>query len=150
MRQPDGNEMLTSTGLQIYVRNGHPIKNITDRPDFAEARGWYTDAGYATSMLLALPTGPASGIWEPSVKPEEGADGIPITGYDCALDTDFHNRNPGIPVLQGNSTYRGKLRIDTTRLSNGWHRLFLKTDAFDPATGSTNSGVPAVFFEVRN
>ena len=150
VRQPDGKEMLTSTGLQIYVQNGHPIKNITDRPDFAEARGWYTDVGYATSTLLAPPTGPVSGIWEPSVKLEEGADGIPITGYYCALDTDFHNGNPGIPVLQGNGPYRGKLRIDTTRLSNGWHRLFLKTDAFDPVTGSTNSGVLAVFFEVRN
>jgi hypothetical protein len=151
VKEPDGEEMIVSNGFHAYLRNGHPIESAVNNPDSMVARGWYTDAGYTNASIINPPTGPVSGVWEPQVRLDRGADGIPVVGYYIALDTDFHNANPGISVASGNSgPYQGRLQIDTRRLSNGWHRLFLKTDAFDSNTGARNSGVLSILFEVRN
>jgi len=50
----------------------------------------------------------------------------------------------------GTGGYKGTVSIDTTKLTNGWHRLFLKADAASSSLGSTNSGVLAILFEVKN
>jgi hypothetical protein len=52
-------------------------------------------------------------------------------------------------VKQGTGQYIGPVSIDTTALSNGYHRLFLKSDAA-ASTGSTNSGVLVLYFNVQN
>jgi hypothetical protein len=150
VKEPDGQEMIVSNGLHAYLKNGRPVKSTVSNPDGMVARGWYTDAGYTNAALSKPPMGPVSGTWTPSVKLDQGSGGLPVIGFYCALDPDFHNANPGTPVKLGNSLYRGKLQIDTTKLSNGWHRLFLKTDALHNASGSTSSGVLAILFEVQN
>jgi hypothetical protein len=148
VKEPDGKEMIVSNGLHAYIKNGHPIHN-TDQINRMTGRGWYTNALYANANIDSPPTGPVSGVWRPYVI-FNAPSGTPITGYYAALDTDFHNGNPGIPIQSGKSEWRGYLTIDTTKLTNGWHRLFLKSDAFQSNSGSTNSGVLAIFFEVRN
>jgi|GEM_PF-2177254 len=162
VREPDGTDMRTSSGLHIYLQNGHPVQNISIDPNSMMARGWYTNVNYTTASIISPPMGPVSGIWEPTVRMDEGAGGLPVTGWYAALDTDFHNGNPGIPLCAGSligsemqpecgtGSYRGKLKIDTTKLANGWHRLFLKADVRVSDVGSTHSGVLAIFFEVRN
>lgn len=166
VREPDGNDQRTSTGLQIFVKNGRQRKDysaLPHGPNWTEGRGWYGgEVNYSNSGIQEPPTKPVSGIWQPAVSMARGADGIAVTGWYAALDTDFHKGNPGIALCPngvrgtgdsiqcGPGSFKGKLRIDTTKLTNGWHRLFLKTDARASALDSTNSGVLAIWFQVRN
>lgn len=159
--EPDGTEMRTSSGLHVYLKNGRPIKNVSADPNILMARGWYTNVNYTTASIISPPMGPVSGIWKPTVRLEKGSGGLEVTGWYAALDTDFHNGNPGLPLCSGapigsdmqpecnTGSYRGTLSIDTTKLADGWHRLFVKADA-KVNVGSTHSGVLAIYFEVRN
>jgi len=147
VKEPDGKEMIVSNALIAYVNNGRTVSN-TSNPTRLTGRGWYTDAGYANANIENPPMKTIQGIWKPYVI-FNAPSGDPVTGYYAALDTDFHNNNPGIPIKSGTSAWRGNIAIDTTKLTNGWHRLFLKTDAKQP-DGFTNSGVLAIWFEVRN
>jgi hypothetical protein len=147
VKEPDGTEMIVSNALIAYVNNGRTVSN-TSNPTRLTGRGWYTNAGYANANLESPPMGKVAGIWKPYVI-FNAPSGDPITGYYAALDTDFHNNNPGTPIKSGTSAWRGNLSIDTTMLTNGWHRLFLKSDAAQP-DGFTNSGVLAIWFEIDN
>jgi hypothetical protein len=165
--QNGGEEMRTSTGLQVFVNDPGKRRKDTgvfsDDPNFVEARGWFTKANYANARLWAPPTSAVKGIWEPTVQMQHGADGATVTSWYAAIDTDFHGGKtglelcPGAPRGSGESTNcgsgefkKGKLRIDTTKLANGYHRLFLKTNQKIGSRDSTNSGVLAFIFKVQN
>jgi hypothetical protein len=160
-------DMRTSTGLQVFVNDPKKSRKdsgvFSDDPDFFEARGWFSNANYANARLWHPPTTPVSGIWKPQVQMKHGADGATVTSWYAALDTDFHGGKPGLelcpgaPAMRGESTNcgpgefkKGTLTIDTTKLSNGWHRLFLKTNQKIGKKDTTNSGVAAFLFQVRN
>jgi len=115
-----------------------------------EARGWYTDQGYSVSNITAEVTTVVSGVWKPAVQMKAGSGGKKTTHTYAALDTDFHHGNKGTVVQETNAEFRGNLTINTNLLTNGWHRLFLKADAFDSVSGSTNSGVLMIWFLVQN
>lgn len=166
VREPDGTEMRTSTSLHATLRNGRRwydrlYQDMTE----TEARGWYTDANYSRATLRDIGDlmKPISGVWQPSITLDHGFEGVPATGWYAALDTDFHKANPGIPLcpdgVHGPATFpqcstrgrfNGRLRIDTTKLADGWHRLFLRTDSAVSKRGSTNSAVLALWFHVNN
>lgn len=166
MGEPDGKDMRTSTSLHANLRNGGRTvyDNLYQELTDLEGRGWYTNLNYAASRLKLSPQllKPISGTWRVPVSMMRGAEGSSVTGWYAGIDTDFHNNNPGLPlcpagvrqpngILQcGAATFNGQLAIDTTKLSNGWHRLLLKTDQYDPETGSTHSGVLATYFLVKN
>jgi hypothetical protein len=159
--EPDGNDMRTSTGLHATLKNGHPVKSYTSA-NFMEARGWYESVNYTVARLNSPPVGTVSGVWKPSVALKPGSGGTAVTSWYASVDGDFHKGNPGTPVCPGSvsgmpdapicgtSSFSGNLSIDTTKLANGWHRLFLKADARSSSLNSTNSGVLAILFEVKN
>jgi hypothetical protein len=164
--EPDGREMRTSTSLHATLRNGgRPAYNdLYQDLDDLEARGWYTTLNYAAARLRDAPAllQPVSGVWRPRIAAIRGFDGASVTGWYAGINTDFHQGNPGTPLCPAGvrerngipqcstAPYSGPLTVDTTRLSNGWHRLLLKTDQYDPETGSTHSGVLATFVLVQN
>jgi hypothetical protein len=150
VREPDTKEMRVWTGLHANVENGKPLKHVYEDPNVVEGRGWYTGANYANASIKSPPLTPVSGIWQPYVEMEKGAGGLTLTDHLAALDTDFHHGDRGVVVREGSGEFRGNLTIDTTGLTNGWHRLLLKANAFDSQAGSTNSGVLVIYFEVRN
>ena len=150
IHQADGTDMRTSTGLHAYISNGNPISHVYENPDRLEGRGWYTDANYAVSNVKDIMTGPVSGLWAPWVEMKQGSGGIPITSHRVALDAAIHAGNLGTELLDGPGPYEGRVLIDTTTLTNGWHTLFLRTSQFEPISGSTNSSVFVFFFEVLN
>lgn len=159
--EPDGSEMHTSTGLYVYLQNGRAIRDYVPDPNLAMGRGWYSRVKYTNASVVLPPTVPVSGIWTPEVRLERGSGGLPVTGWYASIDADTHNHNFGFPLCPsivrgppdqpqcGVGQFRGALRIDTTRLRNGWHRLFLKSDAKSAPDGSTHSGVLVIYFEVR-
>lgn len=164
--EPDGKDMRTSTSLHAYLRNGGRrwYDDLYQNLDDLEGRGWYTNLNYAAARLRSSTTlrEPLSGTVRFAVSLVRGADGADVTGWYAGVDTDFHNDNPGTPLCPsgvreangipqcGDGPFKGSLTLDTRRLQNGWHRLFLKVDQYDRETGSTHSGVMATYFRVQN
>jgi hypothetical protein len=78
---------------------------------------------------------------------------LPVTHYFATLDADFHASPPnrGTVLLDADGRWPpAALAIDTTLLSNGVHKLLLRTDCRDNVQGSTNSGVMVLPFVVQN
>lgn len=163
LEEPDTNRMLPSTGWQAYVVNGEKPLADYRASDMVEARGWYTGANYQNSRLEVLPDVPVSGTWTPTVQMKPGAGGFATTYHIAMIDPNFHSIPPsqGVVVEEGLGEFIGELNIDTTQLSNGWHRLALRADGdtFDnieciridgSLCDSTDSGVLVTWFEVDN
>lgn len=147
--QPDGTEMLTSSGWKTYLDNGNAV-NGSEGGFGVTARGWYTDVGYQNAYIDALPASPVSGVWTFTLKLVAGADGTPTTSHLVAIDPDFHHHHhAGLVIKQDSGECRCTVSIDTTQLVNGFHRMFLRSDSA-LANGITHSGALAFVFEVRN
>jgi hypothetical protein len=146
--EPDGKRMVTSSGWPANLANGNPNREWRDGSTVT-ARGWYTDAGYQNATIAMLPGGVVSGTWTPSVTMGAGAGGTPTTYHVAAVDPDAHAGMPGWIVAEGPAEFRGALSIDTHQLTNGPHKLVLRSDsALD--NGSTHSGLLVIPFVVSN
>jgi hypothetical protein len=151
VQSPDGSIGYTSTGWQATLANGgRPVQSYRV-PPWIEARGWYTGVEYENARLTsALPTGPVSGLWTFGVKLAPGSGGRPANHVMVSLDPRFH----AVPVDRGrvifeqSGPYTGNITIDTRTLSDGAHRLFMRTDSAI-ATG-IGSGVLVINFKVAN
>lgn len=152
---PDGNRMHASTNWQLYVHNGRPEHNVSRFP-FLRNKGWYGDnplAGYCEAgFTTPLPMAAISGTWTPSVRlvTHSTDASFPVTQHTVTIDPDFHADPPipGTVIKQGTGSFEGPVSIDTTQLSNGTHKLHLRSDC--DAGNSTNSGVGVIFFRVQN
>ena len=149
-----------STGWQSYIDRPEIIVVDDYRDsDGATARGWYegfgyTNASYADPYSAANPA-TVSGIWRPKVRMEPGAGGAPVTSHRAHVDPDFHTGSAGWVVKRGRGSFRGRLWIDTTILTNGWHKLVLIANAKrisrrGRAPNGTSSGVQVIPFLVSN
>jgi hypothetical protein len=86
---------------------------------------------------------------------EPGAGGASVTSHRAHVDPDFHTGSAGWVVKRARGSFRGRLWIDTTILTNGWHKLVLIANAKrisrrDRAPNGTNSGVQVIPFLVSN
>ncbi len=70
---------------------------------------------------------------------DAGAGGIDVTSSFVSLDPAFHAMPPdeGTVLLDQAGPYKGPVTIDTDRLSNGVHRLFIRAGA--PCNGAGNN-----------
>jgi hypothetical protein len=157
IKTPDGFEMFQSAGWQLILRRGRRIVN--DRPtNAAIGRGWYTKFGYANVGMrnYTAPGLRVSGTWwTPRVTATPGASGSAVTSHLFTVDPDFHMQpaDRGTVIRQGRGTFEGRLRIDTTKLSNGLHKLVMIAHARHingRAPDGTNSGIEVLPFWVRN
>jgi len=146
----DGSEdtMFSSGGWQVYLANGKPVKHLRARADgsardFTEGRGWYLGANYTNAGIDSRIPYRVSGTWSVKVHLGAGAKGVDATRGYAAIDPNFHFGNAGTPIYDGAAPYEGTLSIDTTKLTNGLHRLFLRTDAPCDGTAGNNCGPKA-------
>lgn len=153
VREPDGKELLATTGWRANIRNGRPVRSYCDARgiNFTEGRGWYTGFGYENGRVDdVLPLAPVSGVWSPKLKVAPGSGGIAATYHMITIDPNFHMGNRGMVVREGPGAWGpGRPAIDTRMLANGTHRLVLRTDAATPS-GSTLSGLLVFPFTVAN
>ena len=158
--EPDGNEMRASLNWQTDIQNGKS-KSDTTRYPFLRGKGWYTHSGYCEASVrsVPIPDAPVSGVWTPTVAlSTHPNDSLPATHSFISIDPDFHADppNPGTVLWDSAGPYgRGTfgsapIAIDTRTLSNGVHKLHLRTSCRDNKLGSTNSGVTVVPFTVAN
>ena len=151
MTSPDGTVGYTSSGWQAILANGGRPLQAYRKPPWIEARGWYTGTEYENARFTSpMPSGPLQGNWTFNVSLAPGSGGTPVNHVLVSLDPHFHFD----PVDRGNvifekaGPYVGPITIDTTKLSNGVHRLFMRTDS--PVAAGTGSGVLAFNFTVNN
>ena len=153
----DREEMRPSLNFQVRVANGRTRSNVTRYP-YLRGKGWYTGPEYCEASLLSrVPDRARSGIWRPRVLLDDHDGGTAgdaaVTRHTVTLDPDFHAapQNPGTVLQQdADGLPATTLAIDTTRLTNGPHKLHLRSDCDAPAQGSVNSGVLVVPFTVDN
>ncbi len=160
LNEPDGNVMFESSGWQAYLKNGKSSSDYRSS-DVTIARGWYTGALYTNAEITSdIPLTPVSGVWSPTVKLTAGAGGIPVTHWSWHVDPSFHAvpANLGTITAEGSGELRSTIKIDTTRLTNGTHRLVLISSADcisgncgdASLDGQRNSGVLSIPFTVSN
>ncbi|WP_133403873.1 hypothetical protein [Arthrobacter crusticola] len=155
--------MTASLNFQYYV-DLSPTRIVNDISDesYLRGKGWYSSpgrnlakGGYCEADLLTVPAPniPVSGIWSPAVKMvwHGEAGDPPVTAHEVRIDPDLHANVPGLILRRASGGYDGRIRIDTTRLTNGKHKLFLRADCNDQyRRNSTTSGILIVPFEVAN
>jgi hypothetical protein len=153
VKEPDGKELMATTGWQAYLKNGHPVANYRPQgPNFEEARGWYTGEGYTNGRIVSpIPQSPISGNWSATVAAVQGAGGRAVGHHSVTVDAcpDCNPERLGTVIESGAGELRGTVTIDTTKLPNGAHTLTIKADAPSP-TGSTLSGAEVIPFMVQN
>jgi hypothetical protein len=123
--------MFSSSGWQLYLGNGNPVRHYRANSDgtpreFTEGRGWYEGANYTNARLGSRIPYVVSGVWEPEVRLAAGSGGVAVQRSFAAVDPDFHHGVEGKVLLDRPGPYSGRLRIDTTELSDGPHRLYLR------------------------
>jgi hypothetical protein len=153
--EPNGSALVGSTSWQVYLANGKPVKGYRDLLDYIQSKGWYDKP--ATGYAQARMTGGypyahvVNGIW--TIKVACDASKLKVTGCLVTMDPDIHNGFDGAVQLRTTSAFNGQLQINTRLFSNGWHRLFIRSDVAATSadgTKSTLSGVLGLWVYVNN
>jgi hypothetical protein len=147
-RAPNGNRQFNSTRWHATISNpGKPWKDasnpISRSPGGA---GWYTGIDYVNVYC-------GTGGYEFVRRPVSGTVklGCRFDGPAFAsIDGNFHAGDPGLVVLNSSTGGSKTITIDTTKLSNGKHRLFVRTDKKGSSPAGVGSGAQALMFEVQN
>ena len=162
VKQPNGNMFTARQALPLNIENGTPDTNQIR--NYVLGGGWYDEKNpvrgweYAHAIVRAARGGnsayslaPRSGTFTLNVEGGRAVRG-PETGksFVATLDPDFHNGHAGMEVLRAAARYIGPLSIDTTRLTNGPHKLVLIECHEVAAEGKTFCGVVALPFTVSN
>lgn len=150
-KTPNGNTQYNSTRWHATIDNpGKPVKNGSESTSRTPGgAGWYTGIGYMNVFCGSggydLVRRPVSGKVSLSCKFDKQ------TAF-ASVDASFHANppNPGTVLLDSSTGGTKTITIDTTKLTNGLHRLFLRTDAKGTSPAGTGSGVQAFMFEVQN
>ncbi len=138
VKHSNGEIQLTSSGWPIRTVNGNPVGGRAKMGAII-GRGWYTGEGYQNPIFAGptesvLPGKTVSGQWTVNLRLQAGSGGRPPTFSEALIDSNFHH-NPedgdggGIVLKTWQGEYRGPLTIDTTKLSNGAHKLLLRVEA---------------------
>jgi hypothetical protein len=133
-----GTKQFAGAAWPIDLANCDPVKNAIS-PLRIAGSSWYQGALYNEAEFLSPLPATVSGTWTPTVWMHPGAGGVAVKHSFASIDPAFHASPPyaGQVLLDRTGTYKGPLTIDTTTLSNGPHKLFLRADA--PCDGTTGS-----------
>ncbi len=169
MERPDGAQSLATNGWHVCIRSCTPeVSQAVFHPE-EEGRGrWFepapssTDYGYNNARLRSdLPWSsngyrPLAGTWCPTIRTMSGAGGRPVVRSLIAVDPRFHdytvpghpNGFPGTVILDEPNAINRAVCIDTTKLPDGMHKLYMRADG-QAATGK-QGGVYVIPFLVHN
>jgi hypothetical protein len=130
----NGNIQAARPVVPVYVDNRKGAKNVSGA-EWIRPSGWYKeksgpDWGYLRTLLWRqdLPSAPIKGKWSPKIKIDiNGVSKSPkISGWSVHVDPAFHGKDPGLKVASGKGKFKGKVTVDTSKLSRGKHRLVIR------------------------
>jgi hypothetical protein len=152
-----GKALLTRLRGHTRLANGTTSISAMSPQDLIGS-AWFAPAdfegrGYSTAQIASrsIPTGPVSGIWAPLVMVGSSESGQTRHLF-VTVDPDFHNHHHGwviADVPNVSRRYR-QVFIDTTKLANGMHRLFVKASDKGMFPTGTLEGAIVLGFEVQN
>ena len=136
-----GTKRFAGAAWPMYISNGKVVKDSI-KPTRTAGSSWYTGALYEEAELNSLIPYTVSGTWTPQVRMDKGAGGIDVTTSFVSIDPSFHAMPPyvGQVILDRSGPYKGAISIDTTKLSNGPHKLFIRAGAPCDGTPGNNCG----------
>lgn len=136
-----GTKQFAGAAWPILVRNGKPVKDSIS-PLRIAGSSWYQGALYNEAEFLSPLPATVSGVWAPTVATHPGAGGVAVKHSIVSVDPAFHANPPytGRVLLDQSGAYKGPVRIDTTTLTNGLHKLFIRADAPCDGTAGSNCG----------
>lgn len=167
IQRPDGARALATNGWHICIRACTPnvVQAVTPPEEEGRSR-WFeadgTDYGYNNARLRsALPYANGqytklAGQWCPTIRTLTGAGGRPVVRSFVSIDPRFHDYSvpeypdgwPGMVIVDEPNSINRQVCIDTTKLANGRHKLYMRGDG-QAATGK-QGGVYVVEFETDN
>jgi hypothetical protein len=166
VREPDGKELVATNFIPVYLDNGKPVADfryatLGGTTDYIAGRGWYTDVNYTWSALFNPPKAGdrISGIYTVTVRPMATDNPQPISRFIVKLDSTHTDGGVTVYDTTSSETRPITLKIDTTKLTNGWHSLLARTEAGNQAsTGCAicsgepqiHAGTTKVWFYVQN
>jgi hypothetical protein len=158
-RTRDGQRDYNTTRWCYLVKSSAPRKDECSAPGSAKERtgaaGWYSGVEYLnvwTKWADVKPT-PKSGVWDVQVKFDKPTNKRgTFDGGFVTVDPHFHADpvDAGMVIPTDRTTGWQVVHIDTTRLANGPHRLFLQTKAKGTKPAGSGSGVFTLPFTVDN
>jgi hypothetical protein len=167
IERPDGSRALSTNGWHICIRSCTPniVQAVTPPEEEARSR-WFeadgTDYGYNNARLrTALPYADGAstallGLWCPTIRSLTGAGGRPTVRTVVSVDPRWHDYSvpghpngwPGTVIVDEPNAINRQVCIDTARLADGMHKLYMRGDG-QAATGK-QGGVYVIPFLVRN
>ncbi|MGQ0656868.1 MAG: hypothetical protein ACT4NU_02055 [Chromatiales bacterium] len=146
-----GHRMYETTRWHAILNNGKPVKDGTSSKRSPGAGGWYEGASYMNVFCGTDGSG-----YDFVTKVQSGV--VKLTcKFDrktafASIDPAFHAEPPHEGTILFNSKSGGiyTLTINTTTLSNGAHKLFLRTEATGTNPPGTGAGVLVLPFTVQN
>jgi hypothetical protein len=132
----DGTRQFQSTGYQVCVRSCSPSYRSGSH---TEARGWYSDRGYANAKLTTPVSSVRSG-GTIGVRLGPGSGGKPTTYAGVFIDPDFHAGLAGTIIRTWAGPFTGSVTLPT--VASGAHRLVLLS------SDGRNAGVQVIGFSV--
>lgn len=164
--EPDGNELVTSSFIPVYLNNGKPRRDYSSMSfngssDYVAGRGWYTNAGYVYSIIFDPRAAGerVSGIYRVKLRPASSETTRPLTRFTVKLDATHSAPGSVLYDTVTPSTTPTEIAIDTTKLADGWHSLLARAEAANQPGGScslcsgqpqTLAGTTKVWFYVDN
>ena len=165
---PDGKQMISSSGLHVLVNNNKARSDYRSDCNGTNliGRGWYTSMGYTNGVIECTPTAPVHGqvtfrvkVQNPSKHLTVDLDKshfIPAVG---AWPAQADSMGINLFNKDGNFNSWVPITIDTTKLTNGWHGLAVKSTGANGTTSQCSGcssglnfpeGVAKVWFYVAN
>jgi hypothetical protein len=146
--QAAGDTMFSTGAWMVYLANGKPVRNFHHNAagtslDWTAGSGWYLGANYEIARLQSPLPYSLAGSWTFSIALVPGAHGADPTHGFVSVDPDFHHGSVGTVLYDGSAPTTRTITLDTTTLTNGVHKLFLRTDAPCDGTAGNNCGVKA-------
>lgn len=144
----EGNRFYQTTRWSATLNNGKIVKNGESLNRSPGAAGWYTGVDYQNVFCgpndgYSLVSSPKSGVVTIACKFE-------MQTAFASIDPNFHAGDPGKILLNYSTGGMKNITIDTRKLSNGPHKLLLRTDAKVTKPQGTASGVLVLPFTVAN
>jgi PKD repeat protein len=148
---PNGATMYNSTRWHATIDNpGKPLRDANESADRSPGgAGWYTGVNYMNVFCsdggFSLVHQPVSGVVQLTCRFDR-------ENAFASVDPSFHAVPPGPGAVVLDSGIGGVhvVTIDTTTLTNGRHKLVLRTDAVGRKPAGIGSGVLVLSFEVQN
>jgi len=153
---PNSRWLNTVMYWRAYLKNGKPVRHDNSANDYAIwASALAENFVYIRAGINRTWPNPVTGpldfddVWHVADRYRDPVDPSEVR-HDVILDANFHAGIPGTTIRSGRNELNEPLSVDTQALTNGAHRLILRTFGDEAASRSTVVSVLVIPFTVQH